>query len=124
MREIIKNKFNGLCAYTGKPLGEDWQIDHIKPKVRGGTNEIDNLLPAIKIVNHYKRVFNLEEFREYMMSFHIRLKRVAKNPKSEKGIKRKEYMNKIAELFNIEVDKPFDGVFYFEKNKENENDKI
>lgn len=117
MREIIRNKLNGLCAYTGKPLGEDWQIDHIFPKRRGGTDDIDNLLPALKIINHYKRAFDLEGFRKYMLSFHIRLSKVPKNPKSKKGIKRKEYMNKIAEVFNIEVDKPFEGVFYFEKLK-------
>lgn len=117
MRDTVGNKFNGLCAYTGQPLGEDWQIDHIFPKRRGGTDDIDNLLPALKIVNHYKRALDLEGFRKYMLSFHIRLNKVPKNPKTEKGIKRKEYMNKIAEVFNIKIDRPFNGLFYFEKLK-------
>jgi len=33
-REIIKNKFGGKCAYTGTELKEDWQVDHIKPRIR------------------------------------------------------------------------------------------
>jgi 5-methylcytosine-specific restriction endonuclease McrA len=32
LREEVYNKYGGLCAYTGKPLGDDWQIDHIHPK--------------------------------------------------------------------------------------------
>ena len=27
-KEIIKNKFGGKCAYTGRNLADDWQIDH------------------------------------------------------------------------------------------------
>ena len=28
-RERIFKKYDGLCAYTGKPLEKDWQIDHV-----------------------------------------------------------------------------------------------
>lgn len=118
-RELIKNKFGGLCAYTGKPLGEDWQIDHIKPKRIGGTDDIDNLLPAIKIINHYKRAKDLESFRKYMLSFHERLARLPKNPMTQKSANRVEYLSDIAMLFGITKQKPFNGKFYFEtlKNK-------
>ena len=30
-REIIKQKFNGKCAYSGTNLEPDWQVEHIKP---------------------------------------------------------------------------------------------
>lgn len=33
-REEIKQKFEGLCAYSGTPLEDDWQVEHIKPLVR------------------------------------------------------------------------------------------
>lgn len=113
-RELIKNKFGGLCAYTGKPLGDDWQIDHIKPKRIGGTDDIDNLLPTIKIINHYKRAKDLESFRKYMLSFHERLARLPKNPITPKSINRKKYLSDIAMLFGITKQKPFNGKFYFE----------
>jgi 5-methylcytosine-specific restriction endonuclease McrA len=34
-RRVIHDKFGGRCAYTGKPLGDDWQIDHVVPKRHG-----------------------------------------------------------------------------------------
>lgn len=121
LREEVFNKYNGLCAYTGKPLDDDWQVDHIEPQYKfknnftqGDANHIDNLVPAIRIVNHYKRAHNLDRFREYMLTFHIRLAKLPKNTKVEATKKRIAYMNTIADLFDITVDKPFKGKFYFE----------
>lgn len=127
------NKFNGLCAYTGKPLDEKWQVDHMLSKCRFGyslwgkckdrdeynnrlkeVDIIDNLMPACRIVNHYKRALDLEGFRAYMLKFHIRLGKLPKNTLVHKTQKRKEYMNNIAELFDITPTKPFNGKFYFE----------
>ena len=121
-RQFIKEKFNGRCAYTGKILGDDWQIDHIHPKnlsIQIGDrisnhNEYDNLFPACRIVNHYKRGFNLEGFRSYMSLFHKRLSKLPKTTNSEKTKSRIAYMNQIAELFEITPEKGFKGKFYFE----------
>jgi 5-methylcytosine-specific restriction endonuclease McrA len=116
-RDIIYNKYGGLCAYTGKPLGEDWQIDHITPrrchwKLNG--NHINNLVPANRIINHYKRSLDLEGFREYMTNFHKRLAKLPKNTTVPATERRIEYMNEVARHFDITVDKPFNGIFYFE----------
>jgi len=121
-REKIKNKFNGKCAYTGKDLGDDWQIDHVIPKcltLQGyhcinEHNSIENLVPALRIVNHYKRSLDLERFRYYMSYFHQRLAKLPKKTRLEKTKKRIEYMNNIANAFDINVDEPFGGKFYFE----------
>lgn len=121
-RQAIYNKFEGRCAYTGKPLGNDWQVDHIWPKVHhrwvqpgaDDPNNITNLLPAIKIINHYKRDHNLESFRKSMLNFHLRLKKLPKNTMIERTKKRILYMNTVADLFDIAPDKPFTGKFYFE----------
>ena len=115
LKQQIHDKYDGLCAYTGQPLGDDWQIDHIKPKVMGGSNDLDNLFPALKIVNHYKRCQDLESFRKYMMNFHIRLSKLPKTTRVEKTKKRIIYMNNIASAFGITPEKGFDGKFYFEK---------
>jgi len=136
-RDIVFAKYNGLCAYTGQPLESDWQIDHVKSKnnwkyfVAGecakmqsyenrekrmkDVNNIDNLLPALRIVNHYKRAFDLEGFREYLLTFHLRLAKLPKTTNREKTKERIIYMNRIADLFGITVDKPFSGIFYFEQ---------
>lgn len=127
IREAVRKKYNGLCAYTGKPLGEDWQVDHVCSKIKHSyrcrydktkMKEVDkeeNLLPAIKIINHYKRSLDLEGFRHYMLEFHKRLSKLPKKTSVLRTRKRIEYMNKVAELFDITPENPFDGKFYFEK---------
>ena len=122
-RDEIYKKYGGKCAYTGKELSDDWQIDHIIPKCLTlqqhhniiDHNDKDNVVPCKSIINHYKRGYDLEQFRQYMLTFHLRLAKLPKNPRTDKTKKRIIYMNTIAELFDITIDKPFDGVFYFEK---------
>lgn len=135
-RFAVYNKYGGLCAYTGKPLGDfnskDWQVDHVTSKLHHSykvfgeagitdvkaklkeVDQIDNLLPAIKIVNHYKRSLDLEGFRHYMAYFHKRLAKLPKKTIVAHTQRRKEYMQRIADLFEITQEKPFTGKFYFE----------
>ncbi len=124
-RQIVHDKYEGKCAYTGKPLDDKWQVDHMTPKVlyrigvrQGNMNGIENLLPACRIINHYKRGEHLESFRLSMLSFHIRLAKLPKKTTKEKTLNRIRYMNEVAELFDITVDKPFNGMFYFEQHQQ------
>lgn len=122
-RERIYNKFGGRCAYSGTPLEPDWQIDHVKPIIRTwngysmykGDDTEENMVPVQKIINHYKRDLPLHLFRSwYLGDLHKRLKRLPKNPKTERSIRKKEYLLKVASYFNITPEKPFSGQFYFE----------
>lgn len=129
-RQEVFDKFGGRCAYTGLPLGDDWQVDHVEAialveyycsgkigyeELRERNNSIENLMPALKIVNHYKRGLKLESFRTwYLGGLHERLKKLPKNPKSPASIRRKQYLFKVAEAFGITPEKPFNGKFYFE----------
>lgn len=125
LRQKVYEKYNGKCGYTGTELKDDWQVDHIHPKCLNiqsnhditHYDDINNLIPCNRIVNHYKRSFDLEGFRKYMLVFHLRLAKLPKNTNSPSTIKRKEYMNKVAYLFDITIDTPFSGVFYFETLK-------
>lgn len=115
-RQAIYNKYGGRCAYTGKPLGDDWQIDHIIPKGLGGTDDEDNLVPVLAIVNHYKRCIDNETFKSWLLGgLHERLKKLPKNPRTERGMRRKAYLLKVADAFDITPDKPFCGKLWFEK---------
>lgn len=117
--------FNGLCAYSGTPLEEDWQVDHVKPIIRNPFSKeplfkkddnIENMVPCQKIINHYKGNLDLETFRKwFLMGLSERMKKLPKNPTARKSIKRKEYLAKVAQYFGITPDKPFDGTFYFER---------
>ena len=125
-REKVYNKFDGKCAYSGTPLENDWQIDHVKPirrnadgtKMFTNRESIENLFPCQKLINHYKHQLSLEEFRNwYLGNLHLTLQKLPKNPRTDKSKKRNEYMRKVASYFGITETKPFSGVFYFEKIK-------
>lgn len=121
LRDIIYNKTQGRCAYCGELLVNDWQVDHIEPKVNfevyypgENVNDIKNLFPTCRICNHYKRSLGLFAWREYMLLFHLRLKKLPKNTQVYETQKRKIYMQTIADKYKITIDKPFNGIFYFE----------
>lgn len=64
-RKAVYEKYDGCCAYCGKPIEfMDMQVDHIIPKIRGGTDEFENLNPSCRRCNHYKRQMSLEAFRD------------------------------------------------------------
>ena len=127
-REKIKQKFNGLCAYSGTPLEDDWQIDHVSPLVRNWVDGNikfpeahcdENLFPCQKIINHYKGSLDLYLFRDlFLGGLHLRMDK-PKNPKTEKSRRKKEYLNKVASYFGITPTKPFSGIFYFETIPDN-----
>lgn len=124
LRQEVYDKFGGLCAYSGTQLKDDWQVDHMKSKLEfemsgeDGLNNIDNLMPVQRIVNHYKRALPLDDFRTwYLGGLHKRLAKLPKNPKSERSIRRKEYLLEVASLFEITENEPFNQVFFFETLK-------
>lgn len=122
--------YGGKCAYTGKPLDDDWQIDHKTPRchyiwhqpedtrnkfgIKYSCNDAENLMPSLRIVNHYKRSLDIEQFRQYMKQFHKRLGRLPNKTRVSRTEKRKSYMTEVANAFGITQDNPFCGIFYFE----------
>ena len=42
IRAIVFNMCNGKCAYCGVDLVKGWNVDHIKPQIFGGTNDLGN----------------------------------------------------------------------------------
>jgi len=128
LREQCRLKYNGLCAYTGLPLDDKWQADHMFPKCRtiqkyheiNKHDCIENLVPALRIVNHYKRSLDLEGFRKYMLSFHVRLAKLPNKTTVQRTVERIAYMKNIANVFGITKEKPFSGIFYFERLDKNE----
>jgi 5-methylcytosine-specific restriction endonuclease McrA len=56
-------EYNYRCAYCGCELNtETITIDHMIPIVRGGTNYIDNLVPACRSCNSRKHTKTAEEY--------------------------------------------------------------
>lgn len=79
LREKVAAKSNGKCFYCGDTLRIDtyydldfvgsvtvcnaWDVDHFYPVSRGGSNKIDNLVPACMYCNQLKHNKTIEEFR-------------------------------------------------------------
>ncbi|HCM7679646.1 TPA: HNH endonuclease [Klebsiella aerogenes] len=60
----IYQKTKGHCGYCGCYLEfEGYTADHIVPKSKGGSHEVDNLLPCCKTCNRTKGARSLHEFR-------------------------------------------------------------
>lgn len=64
-RMVIYNKCNGHCAYCGCELEfKAMQADHVEAFINGGSDTIDNMLPACRSCNHYKSSMDIETFRK------------------------------------------------------------
>ena len=63
-KSLIWSKTTGSCAYCGGELdNHNFTVDHIIPRALGGTNDIQNLLPAC---NTRKGTKSIEEFRRFV----------------------------------------------------------
>ena len=63
-RKTVYDKCAGHCAYCGCVLSmEGMQVDHIHPKYRGGTDDSNNLNPACRVCNAWKKTYTIHEFR-------------------------------------------------------------
>lgn len=53
----------GCCAYCNEPLAHGWELDHVIPLSRGGTNTVDNVVFACPSCNRHKMTRTPEEWR-------------------------------------------------------------
>lgn len=66
-KKTVYELFHGRCAYCGKELTLgtiDCTVDHIVPKIKGGSSDIDNLALACHTCNCLKNNRTLLEFQE------------------------------------------------------------
>lgn len=87
LRQQVHQKYAGRCAYCGDEITiKQMHVDHLKPIYRGwgdnhplppgaGTDTPDNMMPACKVCNLWKKTFSLEEFREEIAAQAARLRR-------------------------------------------------
>lgn len=111
LRERVHQKFGGRCAYCGNAIEyKAMQVDHYLPqckekfyarRCKKDVHAEENLMPACRRCNHYKRARTPKQFRELITSLHERLEAI--------------YILKVAIDFGVATVKPFNGKFYFEK---------
>lgn len=84
IREYLAEKFAHKCCYCGKPQGKGvrFEVEHLTPKARGGSNRITNLGWACHDCNEAKGNLTCEEFG------HPKVRK-----KAESGMKHAAHMN-------------------------------
>lgn len=63
LREEIRAKFGGRCAYCGCDVSQKMQVDHVIPLESGGLDEARNMFPACPACNNFKYTMSVETFR-------------------------------------------------------------
>lgn len=64
-RRQVYDKFGGHCAYCGKEIAyKEMQIDHVEAQYLGGSDDVNNLMPACRACNFRKQTFSVEQFRQ------------------------------------------------------------
>ena len=65
-------KTEGRCAYCGKFLKpnkywNNFEIDHMHPRIQGGANDKENLIASCIGCNHKKGGRTVEEYKEHLI---------------------------------------------------------
>ena len=98
----VYQKMDGHCAYCGCELRyEDMQVDHFEPLHCGGSDTVDNMLPACRSCNHYKSTMSIETFRKMVENMPTALMRDSVT-----------YRNAVR--FGLVIPQPHQVRFYFE----------
>lgn len=64
IRDEVRQKFGGSCAYCGMTLRKSFHVDHVIPVAAGGVDDIANYFPACGKCNAFKSDWSLERFRQ------------------------------------------------------------
>ena len=105
-RQAVLQKTGWCCAYCGVVLGLDgFQVDHVVPLRLGGKDEIENMLPACRSCNHYKRGNSLEGWRRML-------------EQTPEVLRRDSYTYRQAVKFGLVMPTPKKVKFYFERLEE------
>lgn len=122
VRQAVYDKYHGHCAYCGKEIDfKDMQVDHItgygaafygvngenvlQMIEDGSINAIDNLLPSCRRCNYYKGPFDIEALRQRILT---ELEHTC----------RQTFSTQLAIQYGMISYQPWDGVFYFERQKQ------
>lgn len=110
IRQDVYEKYNGRCAYCGKLIEyAEMQVDHLIPLggyTQNGTDDFENLMPACRRCNHYKRANTLEGWRKMIEEIPQKLEHDS-------------YIYRVALAYELIEPKPHKIKFYFERSNEN-----
>ncbi len=108
-RMMVYQKYDGHCAYCGKKIEyKDMQVDHIESvytsylRGRRVDNSLENLMPACRACNYYKRTSTIEDFRSDIQNLRKQLER--------------SFDYRMAKRYGLVEEHPENVKFYFEQH--------
>lgn len=68
-KKFIKSKSNGVCSHCGKPLSDDFTVEHVIPLSKGGSNEIENIVALCLDCNTKKDsyIYHPMDYYKYLL---------------------------------------------------------
>jgi len=103
LRAFVMARSNHCCAYCGKrnlPL----EIEHVIPRVKGGTNHLSNLVASCRDCNSKKGTQNLEDFASKAAVFRVK-RQLVTTPKQHTFLKAGSVMNATRNYLFSELEK-------------------
>lgn len=117
IRRLVYSKYDGHCAYCGKPIEyKDMQVDHIKPVFHNwseedkikllpegctGNDSLDNLNPSCRACNFYKSTLTTDKLKQELGKILGRLDKV--------------FIYRLAKSYGLIEEHPQEIKFYYEQ---------
>lgn len=92
IRNYLLEKHGHKCFYCGKTVS-DFEVEHMLPKSRGGSNRIDNLTLSCHDCNEKKGTLTAEEFVQQTLSAKKAVSKLKQLPNEKRLFKYMAYMN-------------------------------
>ncbi len=92
IRNYLLEKHRHKCFYCGKTVS-DFEVEHMTPKARGGSNRIDNLTLSCHDCNQKKDTLTAEEFIQQTLSAKKAATKLKQLPNEKRLFKYMAYMN-------------------------------
>ena len=92
IRNYLLEKYRRKCFYCGKTVS-DFEVEHMTPKARGGTNRIDNLTLSCHDCNQKKDTLTAEEFIQQTLSIKKAATKLKQLPNEKRLFKYMAHMN-------------------------------
>jgi len=84
VRLRIFERYNGVCHWSGITIrpGDNWDVDHVKALINGGSNRESNMAPILRGKPHKEKT--AQDVAEKSLNYRVRAKHLGLKPARQK----------------------------------------